>query len=96
MPVVTLPDGSQRPFDHLTLDFGRPVPLEIGHGLEAFDARQTETPFQAAAGTLGQFRLHPGFTFAKPARKPQKDPPIVERCRKCALMKRVNMQQCSV
>src|SRR6516225_3949644 len=43
--------------DDLALDLGRPTPLEVGHGLEAFDAAQAETPLQTAAGAIRHFGL---------------------------------------
>ncbi len=39
-------------FNDIAIDLGRPVPLEVGQGFEAFDGRHAQPPFQATAGTF--------------------------------------------
>ena len=39
----------QRALDNVALDLGGPGPIEIGHGLEAFDSADPQTALQTAA-----------------------------------------------
>jgi len=43
--------------DDVAVDFARPVPVEIGDGLEAADACEAETALEAEAGTLVDFDI---------------------------------------
>ena len=47
----------QRAFDDVAFDLGGPGPIEVGHGLEALDAAEAQTPLQAAARAFGGFCL---------------------------------------
>ena len=48
----------QSTLDHVTFDFRRPVPVEVGHGFEAFDAGVSKPPLHAAARALIGFSAH--------------------------------------
>ena len=48
-------------FDGRPMDRLRPVPFPIGHGLEAAEARVSETPFDALPQAGLEFRLHESF-----------------------------------
>ena len=39
----------QRAFNDVALDLGGPGPIEVGHGLEAFDPADPQTALKAAA-----------------------------------------------
>ena len=47
----------QRAFDDVAFDLGGPGPIEVGHGLEAFDAADPQAALQAAARAFGGFCL---------------------------------------
>ena len=51
----------QSALDHLAFDLGGPGPIEVGHGLEAFDAADAQTALQAAARAFGGLGLHQLF-----------------------------------
>ena len=47
----------QRALDDVAFDLGGPGPIEVGHGLEAFDAADPQAALQAAARAFGDFRF---------------------------------------
>src|SRR6266568_7387301 len=47
----------QRTFDDVAFDLGWPGPIEVGHGLESFDAADPEPALQAATRAFGGFCL---------------------------------------
>ena len=51
----------QSAFDDIAFDLGGPGPIEVGHGLEAFDAADAQAPFQTAARAFGGFCLRELF-----------------------------------
>ena len=46
---------SERAFDRGTVDFGGPVPIEVGHGFKATDAGVLKAPLQGTAGAFLEF-----------------------------------------
>lgn len=44
-------------FDNDAIDLSGPVPVEIGHGFEATDAREAETMFETEPGAFGGFDI---------------------------------------
>src|SRR5213080_1142285 len=55
-------------FETSAVDLPGPVPVEVGHGLEASDAAVTQAAFETAPATIGQ--LDPSDFFEQCGRAP--------------------------